>query len=145
MPKKTGLAVSFVITGALAARWMEDGRLDMWMLAFSAFCFYWLGYGLGSLAQAIGGSPQESAVRQGVDERSSLETQPDSRPIAHQRTPSEHERTSERAVEKEHPTTADDHWIDQLRRLGGLLEDGLLTQAEFDEEKARILPKRESE
>ena len=32
-------------------------------------------------------------------------------------------------------------WMENLKRLGALLDDGLVTQAEFEAEKARLLPK----
>ena len=218
MPKKTGIAVSFVLTGTMFARWMEEGRVDLWMLVFSAFLFYWLGFGLGVVIQEVranreglqkvGESLQGFAVGEAGTKPSSQGRAEVPPPSTHQppppKSPPQSFQTSAdyvptgyvppevrlknrvsdavrigksakddlmnrfaasraqptqspnnnvemggpmhgQSVTNEPATTANDDWMDQLRRLGSLRDDGLLTQAEFDAEKARLLPKRDTE
>lgn len=219
MPKKTGIAVSFIMTGTMAAGWMEEGRVDLWMLVFSAFIFYWMGFVLGAVVQdlranregpkrfgegldgfAVGEAGTKPSTQGRAEEtpqttHQPLPPTPKSQPQSFQTSAdyvptgyvppevrlknrvSDAVRISkatkddlmnrfaasraqppqapnrnvemgapshEKRIEDEPATTANDDWMDQLRRLGNLRDDGLLTQAEFDAEKARLLPNRDT-
>ena len=218
VPKKTGIAVSFVLTGGLAARWMEEGQVDLWMLMFSAFLAYWLGFGLGVVIQEVranreglqkvGEGPQGFAVGEAGTKPSTQRRAEETPPSAHQPPPPESQPKSfqtsadyvptgyvppevrlknrvsdavrigksakddlmsrfaasrteppqsphnnvemwgpmnDQSTKDEQTTTANEDWMDQLRRLGSLRDDGLLTQAEFDAEKARLLEEKNTE